>query len=295
MNILNEKKNILVVTDGKDYSMKEVSEWLLFYSKKYSYRLIVLDTTKDKLKLVSGDINANTDLTLSIVNQGIEFKLKSIRSVFIRQTRIIIDSHQEIQSNRGAPTNISSRLYNYLMAYEITLRWFLLNCLSEINIIGYDAGSTINKLEVLKMADQVGLSIPSSILTTKKTDLYDFFEGTDELIVKSLATGLSFYDLETNMQFNGLTNVLNKRDLSRIPDEFQLSLIQKRITKIFEIRVFYLDGNCYSFALLSQNNLNTSVDYRNYDWDNPMRVVSYELPKRISKKIINLMEKLQLR
>ena len=43
----------------------------------------------------------------------------------------------------------------------------LLNCLGELNIIGYDSGSVINKLEVLKI-NKVGLKNPETMLVSKK-------------------------------------------------------------------------------------------------------------------------------
>jgi hypothetical protein len=41
MTIMKAKKIVLVVTDGNDYSMKEVSEWLYFYCKMYAFELAV--------------------------------------------------------------------------------------------------------------------------------------------------------------------------------------------------------------------------------------------------------------
>ncbi|MCC7454916.1 MAG: hypothetical protein IT222_12170 [Crocinitomix sp.] len=295
MNIMPPKKIVLIVTNGKDYSIKAVSEWLLFYCQKLSFQLVIFDTSKDKLRIIRGEISTKSNLKFGFSNQPIEFELKDIHAVLFRQARLEIDQHTGLSSNRGQPTNVTARIYNYLMAYELTLRWFLLNCLGELNIIGYDSGSVINKLEVLKIANKVGLKNPETMLVSKKTDLIEFLREHNELIIKTLGIGLAFYDQETNMQYTQLTNVINQRTLTDIPDEFNLSLIQKRIEKEFEIRVFYLDETCYSWALLSQTRPNSTIDYRNYDWDNPMRVVSFDLPENETRKIIKLMKKLRLR
>jgi glutathione synthase/RimK-type ligase-like ATP-grasp enzyme len=72
------------------------------------------------------------------------------------------------------------------------------------------------------------------------------------------------------------------------------SLIQRKIDKKYEIRVFYLMGNMYSMAIMSQNKNETEIDFRNYQNQNPNRTLSYELPDEINKKIIKLMDVLKL-
>jgi len=69
-----------------------------------------------------------------------------------------------------------------------------------------------------------------------------------------------------------------------------LEYIEKRI----EIRVFYLDGKCFSMAILSQCDETTSVDYRNYNVLNPNRNVPIILPKHIEISIDKLMRNLNL-
>lgn len=292
---MKQEKIVLVVTDGRDYSIKEVSEWLCYYAKQLSFKLIVFDVSKQKLEIKRGSIDASSNLIFGITDTSIEFDLSSIVGIFIRQACVKIIDHTGVTSNSGVPADISSRFSNYLMAYEANIRWLVLNCLSKTNIIGYDSGSFINKLEVLKTAAEVGLKIPSTILTNCKNDILDFRKMHKELIVKSVGLNLSFFDLDKKLQFHQLTSVINEQNIRTIPETFNLTLIQNRINKIFEIRVFYLDENCHSWALLSQSNEKTTVDYRNYDWENPMRVVPFTLPDTIEEKIIALMNELKLR
>ena len=83
MNIIPPKKIVLIVTDGQDYSIKEVSEWLLFYCQKLSFQLVVLDTSRDKLRVIRGEINTKSNLKFGFSNQPIEFELKDIHAVFL--------------------------------------------------------------------------------------------------------------------------------------------------------------------------------------------------------------------
>lgn len=296
MSITREEKIVLVVTDGRDYSIKEVSEWLLYYSIEKEFQLIVLNVSENKLEVKKGIINDKTDLTFGISSTNIEFKLSNIVGIFFRQASLKIDGHTGVASNSGKSSDIRSRFYNYLMAYEANIRWFILNSFSEKNIIGYDSGSFINKLEVLKAAGETGLKIPPTILTSDRNDLLDFYRNqSEQLITKSTGINLSFFDLENKLRFHQLTYSLSEMDIQRIPEKFPLSLVQRNIEKEFEIRTFYLDGECYSWALFSQSNEKTLTDYRNYDWDNPMRVIPFTITQEMKSMIHKLMRRLQLR
>jgi len=295
MIIMKPERVVLVVTDGRDYSIKEVSEWLLFYSMKENFQIIVLDVSRNGLVLKNGIISDDSDLLMGISDTDIEFNLNSLIGIFFRQTSLRIVFHSGVTSNSGASTDIKSRVHNYLMAYEANIRYFILNCFSEKNIIGYDSGSFINKLDVLKAANEVGINTPATMLIGNKKDLQAFHAEHTEIIVKSAALNLEFFDLENKLHFRQLTHAISENDYSNIPDAFQLSLVQKKISKEFEIRTFYLDGECYSWALLSQSNDKTTVDNRNYDLDKPMRVVPFKLPNPEERHIKYLMKKLLLR
>ena len=292
---MNEKNIVLVITEGKDYSIKQVSDWLSYYSKKHSFKLIVLDVSKQSLEIKGGKIDCQSDLVFGINGEECDFRLSEIKGIFIRQARIRIKNHTGAKANPESVFDLKTRFYNYLMAYESTVRWLVLNCFGKVNIIGYDAGGFINKLDVLKTAAETGLVIPDTILVSNKNDLISFHKKHPELIVKSLGVGLNFIDKKNTLEYKQLSRLITSKEISSIPNEFNLSLVQNRVEKLFEIRVFYLDDSCYSWALLSQSNDQTTVDYRNYDWDNPMRVVPFKLPEDIEQKIRNLMEKLGLR
>ena len=74
---------------------------------------------------------------------------------------------------------------------------------------------------------------------------------------------------------------ITKDDLSLFPDFFFPTLFQQKIEKDFDIRVFYLDGICYSMAIF-----NSRVDFRE-DYSNN-RNVPIKLPKHIELKIHKL-------
>lgn len=58
---------------------------------------------------------------------------------------------------------------------------------------------------------------------------------------------------------------------------------------MIELRVFYVLGEFYSMAIFSQENENTSIDFRNYDYDNPTNNAPYSLPAPSKDKLIKLL------
>jgi glutathione synthase/RimK-type ligase-like ATP-grasp enzyme len=82
--------------------------------------------------------------------------------------------------------------------------------------------------------------------------------------------------------------------IAKLPVKFIPSLIQQEIEKEFEIRSFYLDGKFYSAAIFSQLDNQTKIDFRNYNFHKPNRLIPYDIPVEIQKKLHRLMQKLQL-
>ncbi len=72
------------------------------------------------------------------------------------------------------------------------------------------------------------------------------------------------------------------------------SLIQEKIDKLFELRIFYLHGDFFSMAIFSQNDKKTNTDFRKYNHDKPNRQVPFSIPKSVSDKLTLLMQKLKL-
>ncbi len=73
--------------------------------------------------------------------------------------------------------------------------------------------------------------------------------------------------------------------LAGLPAKISPSLFQHCIDKRYEVRVFYLDGQCYSWAILSQADAQTRTDYRRYNESRQNRVVPYLIPDALAAKL----------
>lgn len=170
---------------------------------------------------------------------------------------------------------------------------FLLSSLSSAKWLSDPKNAAPNKLVVLKMASEVGLDVPDTLITADVDELRQFIEKHGAVITKPIGDMLlvSFDD----RQFGTYTAVID--------DEFATehsryaafpSLYQEKLEKRYEIRTFYLDGECYSMAMFTQQKVATQSDFRKYCYEDPNREVPYQLPASIEAAIRKLMNDLGL-
>lgn len=170
---------------------------------------------------------------------------------------------------------------------------FLLSILSSSKWLGDPKNAAPNKLSVLKMASEAGLDIPDTLVTADVDELQRFIEKHGTVITKPITDVLlcGFDDRE----FGTYTSVIDKQFLAenRRNADFP-SLYQERLDKKYEIRTFYLDGECYSMAMFTQQKVATQADFRVYCYEDPNREVPYQLPVAVEAAIRKLMQELHL-
>ncbi len=155
-----------------------------------------------------------------------------------------------------------------------------------------------NKLIFLDVCKQLKIPIPKTLVTRKKVDLNEFFEEQPNgIIVKSIARNfhhcVSISEEEQIWQ-QGITNEVKGIQLDQIPDEFDLSLFQEKLDKKYELRIFYLNGMCFSQIIFSQKHSFSEVDYRQGLGGSEMRQCNFNLPQEIKNQIKSLMNSLDL-
>lgn len=154
---------------------------------------------------------------------------------------------------------------------------------------------TANKLENLTLAAVCGLQTPEYIITSKKKVLSRFLKKYNNVICKPIAEVPTFsaqtHENTTESLIIYTSSYIAEELLSTLPDSFQMSMFQQEIEKEYEIRVFYLNGACYSMAIFSQQDTQTSVDFRNYNRKRPNRNVPFTLPSQIENAIIQFCKK----
>lgn len=268
---------ILLLTADGDLSCDLVIDWLNHYNYDY-LRINSFELFNDNI-----DIKLDDDL-LSISLGKINVPLQEINVVWYRKFGFF----EQSDFYKNLQKNYNSEIVRLITREYYRIAGILLSSLKNKKWITNPFVSMLNKFEVLKIAKECDLAVPNSQIINS----LEYFSIEEKYIVKSIVDPIiADYNRNKCMMY---TNQLNKDDIENLPDRFFPSLIQEKIDKKFEIRIFYLNGKCYSMAIFSQNDKQTQLDFRQYNWDNPNRYVPYKLSKTDNTKIKKLMNVLEL-
>ena len=165
-------------------------------------------------------------------------------------------------------------------------------------ILGNYFTPNANKIKSLKLAREIGLSIPNTKIISNKKELQKMFLNTKStLITKGIQDSASFGYLNKKNEYINFTNfseLTKEEDLKKIPDLFFHTQLQDYIEKKYELRIFFIDNKIFSLSIFSQRNEKTQVDFRHYDKENENKLVPFKLPIDIEGKIKRLMKGMEL-
>ncbi len=282
---------VLVVSELDDFSTSNVVGWLV----KFGCFVIRLNV-EDIFFVKEIYITENGEEILFTINsiEGKVFKLSEFDAVWYRRGGVNF-SLENLNVKFDKSNNFNKNIYNHLIHEEYqSLKEFVINAIAKKDVFNSFGIRGYNKLIALQTAKSVGLKVPDTIISCEKKSLLNFYRiKNGNCITKGIQDILTFKDDGSAYFFS--TSLVSKIDLEEMNEVFFYSLLQENIEKRYEIRVFYLNGKCYSMAIFSQSNENTKIDFRNYDWEKPNRNVPYKLPKRIEYKIKKFMDKIGLR
>lgn len=135
-----------------------------------------------------------------------------------------------------------------------------------------------NKLTNLAIAAECGMRVPDSHLIHTKAQLVKLLtQYGGQVLVKGMHQ-LAMYLTLNGQKLHHVSGIITDEMLDSVPETFPLSLAQEYIPKRQDIRIFYLDGRIWSAAIFSQNDAQTTIDFRNYNYDRPNRTVPFQLP-----------------
>lgn len=273
-----KKKNILIVADSNNEPAKLIKQWLVSLNVNF----VSIDTERDLFKISHFDITSNT-FGFFIGNE--EYSSSDFDAFYFHRGALRLPNRLGIRANRENYSDINNAFCYYITGYENTVMELTNIMFSQKNVIGWDNGGRVNKVKMLIYAKQAGFNIPKTLVTTQKHELIKFLKSVKSIITKSMDSNLTFFDTVKSKMIHNLTTELNISQIEKLPDTFPLSIFQENINKFVELRVFFFKDEVFASAILSQNTDNTKQDYRNYDFNNPNRVVPFKLPKSIISKL----------
>jgi ATP-GRASP peptide maturase of grasp-with-spasm system len=255
---------ILIFSDNNDRTTIEVIRWLVALNKDF------ILVNEDEFFDIKADKKR-----FFLQSQKNSFFLDDIQSVWYRRGGLFFKRYQ--YSNNSI--NI------YMNETQHWLEDYILKTLASKKHINKQGNSHVNKLLVLEYAQNIGLNVPEYFLA----------ENTDEVILaktitKAITGNASLDNILENKDGMLYTSIIDKKE----KDSFFISFFQEKIEKDFEIRTFYLNDECYSMAIFSQNDDQTKTDFRKYNNEKPNRNIRYSLPKDVEDKVQKLMQVLDL-
>lgn len=280
---------ILIISESSDYSTHEVCKWLDFYNKKY-FILNELSVITD----VDFAITKNQQKFKITINESESYDLNEVNAIW--QRRSLITFYKKFHEFELIKNESFNKIIKNFYTNELdALKQFIYKYLND-NC--YTLGNFLNvknyKLNNLIFALEVGLEIPETAIVSDKDNIQNIAKlNNNNLIIKPIKDGIFEFNPDTSEAIRMYTNTIDNTKIKKLEVNFP-TLFQNNIEKSIEIRVFYLEGKCYSIAIYSQEKNKTRIDYRKYDLSNPNYFMPYKLPPEINAKIIKLMKKVNL-
>jgi len=269
---------ILLLTFSGDLNIDLVITWLKHFKQEY-------------IRINADEVIEN-EIQVSITEKSIKYKNKNIciddiRAVWYRKFGYFSESNY-FDSTKGI---ISTDDLQQLAHEFSAILSVLVSLLKKKKWLTAPWVANLNKLDILLLARECGLDIPESYIISKKNQLLELQKNTGKIfITKSI---YEHYFIHTQ---NHIFSMFTKEiiNIDNIPSLFFPSLIQEKILKEYELRIFYINGEFYTMAIFSQGNKNTELDFRKYYLENPNRNVPYNLPCAIKEKLLNMLNKMKL-
>ncbi|MBL7731957.1 MAG: grasp-with-spasm system ATP-grasp peptide maturase [Chitinophagaceae bacterium] len=272
----------LISQHNSDHTTNDVSDWL--WHKKASYRRIngvdAYDAIDYPVDIQSKEVAGYRGLHHQIIGGK--------KVIWFR--RWLPPEYYYTLGAFSDKENLNRQMTDYLKQEGAELRNYFMHLFvrSADSVLTDFTKAGVNKIYILELAESLGMTIPTTIITGSKKTLQTFMKNTGEVIVKNIKDA-GFFEHQEKF-YVSFTALVRPEDVEQAPDNFFPSLFQQAIQKSYEIRVFYLDGTCYAMAIFSQASAKTSVDFRNYDYRKPSRNVPYNLPEELQQKVDKLMK-----
>ncbi len=279
---------ILIFSIAGDQSTTDVMRWLQHLGREDVIRLneedlragaLALDVRNGRADFILGKHRFHSDEVTSVWYRKGDFQLLP------PPAPLAMDAHP----------GLAERLVRKVRAEGERLSEYVHSLLERApRVLGHPRVGRLNKLVVLEQARAVGLEVPT-FLGGNRRDAFLSFATEGGAVVKAASDGMYLWDFDAARRgYFSYTERLSAELLVDLPEQMPPSFAQSEVAKLYEVRVFYLDGVMHSMAILSQNDAQTSLDYRKYNYAKPNRNLPYALPDEVGACIDALFRALGL-
>jgi len=273
---------ILIQTEEYDRHTYQLVDWLKYYKTNYC---IINENTKIAF---SNLYQLNKCIDFEIFVDNLRIKYSEISAFWFRRYSIFFQNMSVLNSHS---LSINEDIKNHFITETEGLTEFIDYLLEKhTNSIGRYSKRKFNKLIGLEIAKKVGFKIPDSNIVTS---LNQIKLDKKNSITKTIKNQLHL-ETETDVYKLYTEKFENKNLDGNLITTFFPTLFQSQVEKKVELRIFYLRKQCFSMAIFSQNDEQTTVDFRRYNKIKPNRYVPFKLPKKIESRIIKFMNLAEL-
>ncbi|MCF6153283.1 MAG: hypothetical protein E3K38_13575 [Candidatus Kuenenia stuttgartiensis] len=168
------------------------------------------------------------------------------------------------------------------------------NEISWLNHPDHSFPLEFNKPRQMKVASEIGLKIPSTLITNNPREAVDCLrKWNGQGIIKVF--GGSTVRSKSGGTLISYTKEVNIEDVFRLSAEVEFCpiFLQENVPKSFELRITIVGKKIFPCAIYSQSSARTKTDWRRFDFDNVPHVI-HKLPPEINDQLLRLMDKLNL-
>lgn len=260
---------ILIVTNSEDKTID-------YFLRSVLYSHFRFDTDKF---LIDYDFDFSQKWYIHDKNENKRINTNNISGIYYRRPVL---PHLDV---KGIKDDLLKQLQNE--AYDL-FDAFINSISTKYLNTKYSILKAENKLLQMKIAKNIGLSTPRTIITNRKKALDTFMNKNRKYCIKPLYMG--FFELNGN-KFVPYTAIIEKTDYELIQN-FP-ALIQEYIDKKYEIRVTCIGDKIFPVKILSQSNSNTIIDWR-VDNCSAVEYQKMTISKNLENMCLNLLSQFNL-
>ncbi len=275
-------KTIVIVSELKDSTTDLVSKWVL----NENAEVIRIDIDFPELKI----IEISTENLIVFTNFGVQTINKDCVVWFRRAMYFNVLTFSNYKEE--LKKQYHDRVHNFIEFRETVfsfLKWLLINCKTIANPF---IDNNINKIEVLEIANSIGIQIPKYCISSSKEHILNKFSNGEFIAVKYFNSYQ--FTTDDNKVFQCYTNKVSYEQIENYKGEFANLIFQEYIEKKYELRIFFIENKYFAMAIFSQGDSQTSIDFRKYNFNLPNRTSRATLPKQFLEKLKLLSKKLKI-